>query len=142
MYLFLAIAFRPSGPFEPLATTDFFFDKPGRRELTFTPLFFRDHEIAIISSKPFPVTDQFNWKTQVQVYRFGVKIDDHELRENSRTFVRNSQDNCKDISFGWIRTFDLLPGKTIVRITVDRGDPKAEKYSLFFKVVVRPSPII
>jgi hypothetical protein len=142
VYLFLAISFRPSGPFEPLATTDYFFDKPNTRELTFTPKFFRNHEIAIISTRPFPVNELFNWKARVQVYRFGIKLDDHELRENSRTFVEKSQENCKDISFGWIRTLDLIPGKTIVRITVDQGDSKGDKYSPFLKVAVRPSPII
>jgi hypothetical protein len=141
-YLFLAIAFRPSGPFKPLATTDLFFDKSGTREITFTPLFFRNHEIAIVSSQPFPIAEKFNWKARVQVYRFGIKIDDHELRENSRYFVGKSLDQCSDISFGWIRTFDLIPGKTTVRIAVDQGDQNATKYSGIFRVAVRPSPII
>ncbi len=142
VYLFLAIVFRPSGPFEPLATTDLFFDKRGTKELTFTPKFFRNHEVAIISSQPFPVDEQFNWHARVQVYRFGIKIDDHELKENTRSIVAQSVGQCSDISFGWIRTLDILPGKTTVRITVDQGDSNATKYSSVFRVAVRPSPII
>jgi hypothetical protein len=142
VYLLLAIVIRPSGPFEPLATIDYSFDKPGTTELIFIPKFFRNHEIAIISSKPFPSNERFTWKAHVQVYRFGIKLDDHELRENSRTYVERSQENCTDISFGWIRTLDLIPGKTIVRITVEEGDFKGDTYSRFLKVAIRPSPII
>ncbi len=141
-YLFLAVAYRPSGPFEPLASTNFFFDKPGTRELTFTPKFFREHEVAILASQPFPVKEEFHWKANVQVYRFGIKIYDHELEENHRGFVRYSTENCNSISFGWIRTMDLLPGQTTVRITVLQGDPNSSKYLSSSKVTVRPSPII
>jgi hypothetical protein len=141
-YLLLALAYRPSGPFEPIATTEFFFDKPGTKDLTFTPKFFREHEVAILASPPFPVKEQFNWKVNVQVYRLGIKIDEHELVENHRGLVKSSLDNCHSISFGWIRTLDLVPGKTSVRINVLQGDPSAAKYASSFKVVVRPSPII
>lgn len=142
VFFFVAIAYRPSGPFDPLAEADFFFDKPGTRELTFTPKFFRDHEVAIIASEPFPAKEQFTWKATVEVYRFGIRIDQHVLEENHRGLTRSSLDSARNISFGWIRTFDLIPGKTTVRITVIQGDSSSSKYLSNFKVVVRPSPII
>ena len=142
-YFVIAIGVRPSGPYEPIASTDFFFDQSGvTKELVFNPHFSKNHEIAILSTPPFPSSEKFNWRIHAEIFRFGMKIQEKVLKESRRTFDGKTLDKQSDISFGWIRTLDMIPGKVVVRIRVVEGDTRSEKYRDSFKVVVRPSPIM
>lgn len=48
-YFAIALFVRPTGPFDPLVSTDYFFDQTGAaKELVFNPRFCKNHEIAII----------------------------------------------------------------------------------------------
>ncbi len=142
-YFVIVIGARPSGPYTPLASTDFFFDQSGvSKELIFHPRFCRNHEIAIISNPPFPASEKFNWRIRAEIFRFGMKIQDKILDESSRAFAGVTLDKQSDISFGWIRTLDMIPGKVVVKIHVEEGDTRSAKYRNSFKVVVRPSPLM
>jgi hypothetical protein len=84
--------------------------------------------------------EHFNWKIRVEVYKYGLKIDDHFLKEDARWFADKSGDSCESISMGWINALDWLPGETMARLTVVEKDSNAIKHQNDFKVVVRASP--
>lgn len=142
-YFAIALCVRPTGPFDPLVSTDYFFDQTGAaKELIFNPRFCKNHEIAIISTPPYPSSEEFNWKLRVEVFKLGMKIQDKKLKVEQRYYSENTLDKFKSISFGWIRTLDLLPGPVIVKIHVEEGDTRSSKYRERFKVVVEPSGIM
>jgi len=142
-YLAIGLGIRPTGPYDPLASIDYFFDQTDvSKELVFNPRFCKNHEIAIVSSPPVSATEHFTWRLRTEVFKFGVKIQDKELTEETRTFASGAMDKHSAISFGWIRTLDMLPGKVIVKIHVEKGDTSTSIYRDNFKVVVRPSPIM
>lgn len=142
-YFVIALCVRPTGPFESIASTDFFFDQTGTtKELVFNPRFCKNHEIAIISNPPFPSSEEFKWKLRVEVFKLGMKIQDKKLVVEQRYYSGNTLDKFKSISFGWIRTLDMLPGSVVVKIHVEEGDAISSKYRENFKVVVRPSGIM
>jgi hypothetical protein len=143
IWFYVFVAIRPSGPYTPIVKIDYFLDQPGAtREITFNPVFLRNHEIAVISTKPFPVETKFDWKLNAKVYRFGMKIDDRNLLEERRSVVGPDQKSSDDISFGWIEVLDLLPGDAQVLITVVEPEQSAANYREALKLIVRPSPIL
>lgn len=142
-YFAIALCVRPTGPFEPLVSTDFFFDQTGTtKELIFNPRFSKNHEIAIISNPPYPSSEEFKWQLRVEVFKFGMKIQDKKMKVEERYYTGNTLDKFKSISFGWLRTLDMLPGPVAVKIHVDDGDTRSSKYHESFKVVIRPSGIM
>lgn len=142
-YFAIGLGIRPTGPYDPLVSTDFFFDQTGvTKELVFNPRFCKNHEIAIISTPPYPASEEFKWKLRVEVFKFGMKIQDKKMKVEERYYSGNSLDKFKGISFGWIRTLDMLPGSVVVKIHVEDGDTRSSKYRENFKVVVRPSGIM
>lgn len=141
-YFVIVLFVRPSGPFDSLVSTDYFFDQTGAtKELVFNPRFCKDHEIAIISTPPYPSSEEFNWKLRVEVFKLGMKIQDKKLKVERRYYSGNTLDKYKEISFGWIRTLDMIPGSVTVKIHVEDGDTRSSKYRENFKVVVQPSGI-
>ncbi len=51
-YFVIALCVRPTGPFDPLVSTDYFFDQTGTtKELIFNPHFCKNHEIALIRGR-------------------------------------------------------------------------------------------
>ena len=143
-WAYVWIIIRPSGPYAPLVEAAYFFDVKGAvRELNFEPVAMRNHEVALISNKRFPVEKQFGGQILVEVFRFGIKSDERRLEE-----VRRSVDaaagsaTSEDISYGEISVWDILPGRATVRITVlDAQEMSAETVHTF-RVVVRPSAIL
>ena len=140
VFLVLFIGVRPSGPYDPLSSVRFFFHQGGMsKEIEFSPMFFRNHEISIVSAKGFPSKEKFNWKVRAEVFRYGIKIDDRLLKEKTRGYLRNSLDACNKLNFEWIHVWDIIPGRARVRLTVLEPDEKAASYADDFVVIVRPS---
>jgi hypothetical protein len=142
-YFVIGLGVRPTGPFEPLAVTDFFFDQTGvTKELVFNPRFCKNHEIAIVSYPPYPSSEEFKWQLRAEVFKFGIRIQEKKLNVEQQYYSGNSMDKFESLSFGWIRTLDILPGPVVVKIHVDAGDTRSSRYRDSFKVVVRPSGIM
>ena len=138
---YILIAVRPSGPYIPLAETAYFFDQAGAvKELSISPEMLRNHEVALITNTPFPVEKQFGGKIRVEVFRFGMKIDEHLLEEGQRSIVSPVGLATSDhISYGWIKVWDLLPGQATVRLTVLQPQTVDAPTIRTLRVVVQPS---
>ena len=134
---------RPSGPYDALVSTNYFFHSTGTiKEMSFSPRFCRNHEIAITSTNPFPTHLPITCRVRAQVYRFGRQIDDQLLSESSRTYADTSLKTVNSISYHWIRTLDMIPGTARVKLSVVEGDPSTAKHTNDFMVIIRASPYI
>ena len=141
-YVYVSIGVRPSGPYGPLAHTEYFFDKEGAtRELGFKPVFLRNHEVALLSSRQFPVDLPMGCRLRAEVYRFGIKIDERILSEGRRSVFGKGLQFSDEISFGWVPVLDGIPGSARVILTVLVPQRAKPIYRDAFSIVVRPSPI-
>ena len=143
-WAYVWIMIRPSGPYTPLVEAAYFFNVKGAvRELNFEPVAMRNHEVALISNRRFPVEKQFGGRILVEVFRFGIKTDERRLEEARRSVdAAAGTASSEDISYGEISVWDILPGRAIVRITVLEAQETSAKTADTFRVVVRPSAVL
>jgi hypothetical protein len=93
-YLFL---FYPtSGVHNPIEKDKFIFHKTGELvEYTFNPNLFKDYNVSIVSSKPFPTKEKFNWKIKYELIKDGKINKDGYLKEQTRIYEGKDQKKLK-----------------------------------------------
>ena len=131
---FYSVSGSKSAP--PLVRDDFYFHKTGEsREYTFRPKLFKDYNVAIESNPPFPVKEKFNWLVKYQLYRDKSLVKEGYLEERTRTFEK-AMVTVKSLDFASFGILRFWPGTSTLRLTVEKGDPAAEKYLHEFKIAV------
>jgi len=139
----LYVQFRISGPYAPLTEAPYFFQiSGGVRELKFDPMFFRNHEVAVLSLNELPVKRKFDVTIRAEVYRFGIRVNDVVLSEAQRSLLGPQLNTSDSISFGMIKVLDVVPGPASVKVTVLQSDTFYDSKTEDFVVVIRPSPIM
>jgi hypothetical protein len=119
----------------PIEKDKFIFHKTGELvEYTFNPNLFKDYNVSIVSSKPFPTKEKFNWKIKYELIKDGKINKDGYLKELTRIYEGKDQKKAKIINF---KSFGILrkwPGEVTLKMFVEKGDLAAAKYANQFKL--------
>jgi len=129
-----------SGTHTPVANSRFFFHQTGQAiEYTFKPKIFKDYNVRIISTQPFPIKEKFDWIIKYEIIDNGQLIKEGYLKEQTRSYAGRDLSNAGAIDFESFGTLKKWPGSITLRLFVEKGDKSSAKYKNQFKVNVRIS---